>query len=102
MSLHPQVAALLERAAKSTLPPYWQVPATVARRLYRDVRGPLAPEPPAVESAVLLLAHTLYRVRIVGEKHLPAEGGALLVPNHVSFLDGLFLLAATDRPILAL
>ena len=56
MSLHPQVAALLERAAKSGLPPYWQVPAAVARRLYRDARGPLSPEPPAVESSYLLLA----------------------------------------------
>src|SRR5436190_2017081 len=55
MSLHPQVAALLERAAKSQLPPYWQVPAAVARRLYRDIRGPLTPDPPAVESSYLLL-----------------------------------------------
>ena len=55
MSLHPQVAALLERAAKAGLPPYWQVPAAVARRLYRDARGPLSPEPPAVESSQLLL-----------------------------------------------
>jgi acetyl esterase len=56
MSLHPQVVQLLERAAKSQLPPYWQVPATVARRLYRDVRGPLQPDPPAVEASWLLLA----------------------------------------------
>lgn len=56
MSLHPQVVQLLERAAKSQLPPYWQVPAAVARRFYRDVRGPLAPDPPAVESSSLLLA----------------------------------------------
>jgi len=54
--LHPQVAALLERAAKSPLPPYYEVPAAVARRLYRDVRGALTPDPPAVESVQLLLA----------------------------------------------
>jgi acyl-[acyl-carrier-protein]-phospholipid O-acyltransferase/long-chain-fatty-acid--[acyl-carrier-protein] ligase len=48
---------------------------------------------------VLLLAHTLYRVRVHGQQHVPAHGGALLVPNHVSFLDGLFLLAAIDRPV---
>ncbi|MBL8747876.1 MAG: MFS transporter [Planctomycetes bacterium] len=52
-----------------------------------------------LRSFVLLLAHTLYRVRIVGARNVPETGGALLVPNHVSFLDGLFLLAATDRPI---
>lgn len=47
----------------------------------------------------LLLANTMYRVRSVGAANVPSEGGALLVPNHVSFLDGLFLLAATERPI---
>ena len=55
-ALHPQVATLLERAAKSPLPPYYEVPAAVARRLYRDVRGALTPDPPAVESVALLLA----------------------------------------------
>jgi acyl-[acyl-carrier-protein]-phospholipid O-acyltransferase/long-chain-fatty-acid--[acyl-carrier-protein] ligase len=48
---------------------------------------------------IILAAHTLYRVRVLGAERVPAEGGALLVPNHVSFLDGLFLLAATDRRI---
>jgi acetyl esterase len=56
MSLHPQVAALLERASKSPLPPYYDVPPAVARRLYRDSRAPLTPDPPAVESVRLLLA----------------------------------------------
>ncbi|MFY9342127.1 MAG: MFS transporter, partial [Planctomycetota bacterium] len=48
--------------------------------------------------SVVLLTQTLYRLRIVGQRHVPLTGGALLVPNHVSFLDGLFLLAAIDRP----
>lgn len=48
---------------------------------------------------IVLVAHTLYRVRIIGAKNIPETGGAMLVPNHVSFLDGLFLFAATDRPI---
>jgi acetyl esterase len=56
MSLHPQVAALLERASRSPLPPYYEVPPTVARRLYRDSRAALTPDPPAVESVQLLLA----------------------------------------------
>jgi len=56
MPLHPQLAALLERAAKSPLPPYYEVPAAVARRLYRDTREALAPDPPAIESSYLLLA----------------------------------------------
>ncbi len=45
------------------------------------------------------LAHTLYRVRVVGRSNIPSEGGALLVPNHVTFADGLFVIASTDRPV---
>jgi acetyl esterase len=56
MSLHPQVAALLERAAKSPLPPYNEVPAHVARRIYRDTRAALSPKPPEVAEARLLIA----------------------------------------------
>ena len=56
MALHPQVAALLERAAQSPLPAYYDVPPAVARRLYRDTRGALTPDPPAVESVQLLMA----------------------------------------------
>ena len=48
---------------------------------------------------LVILAQTLYRVRIVGHEHVPKEGGALLVPNHVSFIDGLLLIASLDRPI---
>ena len=56
MALHPQVVALLERAANSPLPPYHEVPPAVARRFYRDTRAPLTPDPPPVESMQLLLA----------------------------------------------
>jgi acetyl esterase len=56
VALHPQLVALLERAAKSPLPAYYDVPPAVARRLYRDTRGALTPDPPAVESVQLLMA----------------------------------------------
>ena len=46
MSLHPQVAALLERVARSPLPLYHTVPPFVARRIYRDTRAVLSPAPP--------------------------------------------------------
>ena len=56
--------------------------------------------PEALLRTIALLAmSTLYRVRIVGVQHIPATGGAMLLPNHVSFLDGLFLQVATDRPV---
>jgi acyl-[acyl-carrier-protein]-phospholipid O-acyltransferase/long-chain-fatty-acid--[acyl-carrier-protein] ligase len=48
---------------------------------------------------LVLLTHTFYRLRVVGRENVPARGGALLVPNHVAFVDGLFLLASLDRPV---
>jgi acyl-[acyl-carrier-protein]-phospholipid O-acyltransferase / long-chain-fatty-acid--[acyl-carrier-protein] ligase len=45
------------------------------------------------------LAHTIYRVRAVGRSNVPAKGGALLVPNHVTFADGLFIITTIDRPV---
>ncbi len=48
---------------------------------------------------LVLLTHTFYRLRVIGRGHVPERGGALLVPNHVTFIDGLFLLASLDRPI---
>jgi acetyl esterase len=56
VALHPQLVALLERASKSLLPAYYDVPAAVARRLYRDTRGALTPDPPAVEYVQLMMA----------------------------------------------
>jgi acetyl esterase/lipase len=56
VSLHPQVAELLERAAKSPLPQLWEVPPHVARRIYRDTRAALSPKAPEVAEARLLIA----------------------------------------------
>ena len=56
MSLHPQVEQLLERAAKSPLPLLHEVPAHVARRIYRDTRAALSPGAPEVTEARLLIA----------------------------------------------
>ncbi len=43
--------------------------------------------------------HTIYRIRIEGRDNIPETGGALFVANHMSFVDGLLLIASTDRPI---
>ena len=56
MAVHPQVAAILERVARSPLPPYHTVPAFVARRIYRDTRAILAPKAPEVDEARLVVA----------------------------------------------
>jgi acetyl esterase len=63
MSLHPQVTALLERVARSPLPPYHTVPAFVARRIYRDTRAVLAPKRPEVPEVRLLVFDGAVAVR---------------------------------------
>ena len=44
-----------------------------------------------------VITHTLYRIEVLSSDHIPAKGGALLVSNHVSFVDVLLLLASTRR-----
>ena len=46
-----------------------------------------------------LLIHSVYRLRQQGIEHIPAEGGAVLVCNHVSFVDPIVISAASHRPI---
>lgn len=46
-----------------------------------------------------VLVRTLYRVRVDGLKHVPDEGAALVVCNHVSFMDPLILMANVRRPM---
>jgi len=39
------------------------------------------------------------RLDVVGRENVPARGGALLTPNHVSMADAVLLIASIDRPI---
>lgn len=49
---------------------------------------------------VWLAGHTLYRIKVFGkDEHLPERGGALLVCNHVSWLDGVLVLLTSSRPV---
>lgn len=45
------------------------------------------------------LTHVVYRFRVRGEAALPATGPAVLVCNHVSFVDAVLLMAASPRPM---
>jgi acyl-[acyl-carrier-protein]-phospholipid O-acyltransferase/long-chain-fatty-acid--[acyl-carrier-protein] ligase len=58
-----------------------QVPATLIRFLF------------------WLFTKLVYRVRVIGRENVPLEGGVLLVPNHVTWVDGILLLIAAPRPI---
>jgi acyl-[acyl-carrier-protein]-phospholipid O-acyltransferase/long-chain-fatty-acid--[acyl-carrier-protein] ligase len=42
---------------------------------------------------------SIYRIQVVNPERIPAKGGALLLPNHVTFADGLFISAACPRPV---
>ena len=44
-----------------------------------------------------LLTHTIYRIRIVGQEHVPFRGPALLVCNHMSHADALLVGASVQR-----
>lgn len=46
-----------------------------------------------------LLVKAAYRLRSEGLQHIPEEGPALLVANHVSFVDTVILMGAVRRPI---
>lgn len=46
-----------------------------------------------------LLIQTVHRVRSIDARHIPVEGPAVLVCNHVSYVDAIVILAASPRPI---
>lgn len=46
-----------------------------------------------------ILVHTFYKVNIKGLENLPKKEGALLICNHVSYVDAQLILAATDRSV---
>jgi 1-acyl-sn-glycerol-3-phosphate acyltransferase len=46
-----------------------------------------------------LLVHSIYRIRTRGTSHIPERGAALIVSNHVSYVDALLLMAVSPRPI---
>jgi 1-acyl-sn-glycerol-3-phosphate acyltransferase len=46
-----------------------------------------------------ILAHFLYRIKAQGRENIPATGPAVLVCNHVTFVDWLIIAAAVRRPV---
>ena len=59
--------------------------------------------PPALSDALAwfglrLVARPLFRIRILGSENIPAHGPALLVSNHLTYLDG-FLIGSCLRPV---
>ncbi|WP_420472676.1 MFS transporter [Noviherbaspirillum sp. ST9] len=46
-----------------------------------------------------VMSHVVYRFKVRGDEHIPTAGPAVLVCNHVSFVDAVLLMAASPRPI---
>ena len=46
-----------------------------------------------------IVTRVVYRFKVRGDEHIPTQGAALLVCNHVSFVDPILLMAASPRPI---
>ncbi len=54
---------------------------------------------PFLKIVVRGLVALLYRLRVKGLENVPRSGGALLAPNHVTWIDWILLSAACPRPI---
>ena len=46
-----------------------------------------------------VLTRLVYRYRVRGDERIPESGPAVLVSNHVSYIDAVLLMAASPRPI---
>jgi 1-acyl-sn-glycerol-3-phosphate acyltransferase len=46
-----------------------------------------------------IVTRCIYRFRVRGDENIPTDGAAILVANHVSFVDAIVLMAASPRPI---
>jgi rhomboid family GlyGly-CTERM serine protease len=79
--------------------------APVGRTLAKGPDGSKGRHPQATAiqsllgSSVRLLTHIIYRVRYRGLEHIPAKGGAVLVCNHVTYVDWLIIASACRRPV---
>lgn len=90
------VMLLVLRAASFTIPQIFLVlallNAAVAAYIYK-----LLPEF-LFRFLCWILANVLYRLRTIGRDHIPQEGPALLVCNHVTFVDWMIIASACKRP----
>ncbi len=53
----------------------------------------------AFRFVVRTIFRCFYRIRVFGRENMPADGGVLLMPNHVSWIDGFLIMMMTQRPV---
>ncbi len=69
--------------------------------------SPTLPPPSAVRTFLArtiqffgtIFFRLIYRVNLVGLKNIPATGGVLLLPNHITWIDAIILQISCPRPI---
>jgi 1-acyl-sn-glycerol-3-phosphate acyltransferase len=69
-----------------------------AHQLARE-KGVSKPLYAFVRALVVPFMRIFFRLHIEGAEHIPAEGAAIVAPNHKSFWDSFFVAAATKRPV---
>jgi 1-acyl-sn-glycerol-3-phosphate acyltransferase len=55
-----------------------------------------------IRLVMLFLTRVVYRLRVKGDEHLPTDGPAIVVCNHVSFVDAVILGVCSPRPMIFL
>ncbi len=55
-----------------------------------------------IRLVMLFITRVVYRLRVQGDEHLPTDGPAILVCNHVSFVDAVILGVCSPRPMIFL
>ena len=55
-----------------------------------------------VRLVMLFVTRVVYRLKVRGDEHLPTDGAAILVCNHVSFVDAVILGVCSPRPMVFL
>ena len=67
-----------------------------AHRLARE-KGVSRPVYWIVRAIVVPFVRLWFRLRVTGREHVPAEGAAIVAPNHKSFFDSFFIAVCTKR-----
>ena len=55
---------------------------------------------PSMKRVLGPLFRRLWKIEITGAEHIPASGPALIAPNHIAFIDSIFMVTLIEREIL--
>ncbi|RPI88606.1 MAG: hypothetical protein EHM42_04330, partial [Planctomycetaceae bacterium] len=79
---------------------FWGIAAALCAGLVALALATFAVAPRfAIRNLLWILTRLLYRIRVSGLENVPRTGGALLVANHVTWVDGALLLGNVPRHV---